>query len=295
MSLASSKIFLYPTVVLYALIGLTICQYTQSQYLQVINTNSGTADTYGYSIDNNEIPERIAGGKFAKLGDFPYMAVVHRLVGNGVIGQCGGTIISKRWVLTAAHCAAKYPQKFFVVFGIIDKSNVGYDYLNGPGVSMITTQAYIHPTYTNAHNDIALLYMPKDIPFSYTIQPIKLAYEANTFANENAFVIGWGKESPSSRGSSRLKYAAMTIIGNDECKQYWHTTFNHICTASGSGRDACQGDSGGPLIVTKDGQDLQIGIVSYGDAFCPGKFPGVFTRVSQYINWIHAVTRNNIY
>lgn len=109
---------------------------------------------------------KIAGGIDAKLGAFPYMVVVHQLMGNGLIGQCGGTIISNRWVLTAGHCAVKHPRKFLVVFGIIDKSGIEYDFIRGPGISMITTQAFVHPKYAEGNNDIALLYMPHNIPFS---------------------------------------------------------------------------------------------------------------------------------
>lgn len=110
---------------------------------------------------------KISGGLYARHGQFPFMAVVHRLLGSGRISQCGGTILSRRWVLTAGHCIVKYPlSRFHVVFGIIDKSDIGYDSNAGPGVSMITTQTFLHPQYSQTVNDIGLLYMPRDIPFS---------------------------------------------------------------------------------------------------------------------------------
>lgn len=108
----------------------------------------------------------ISGGSFAKPGQYPYMAVVHRLVDYGVIDKCGGTIISNRWVLTAGHCVENKPRIFLVVFGIVDKSGIGYNWVIGPGVSMITTEVVLHPQYEKNINDIALLHMPSDIPFS---------------------------------------------------------------------------------------------------------------------------------
>ncbi|TGZ49912.1 Venom protease [Temnothorax longispinosus] len=131
----------------------------------------------------------------------------------------------------------------------------------------------------------------KDIPFSIDIQPIKLAYYDKSFVNkECAYVTKWGINHIRNRGMTRLKYTTSSIIENNVCRQYWPINNKHICTAAaGLGQDACESNSGGPLIVRRNDQDFQIGIVSYGDQFCPTKSPNVFTKVSSYIDWIREV------
>ncbi|XP_043256675.1 collagenase-like [Colletes gigas] len=239
-------------------------------------------------------PDRIVGGMYARRNQFPFMAVVHRLLGRGMISQCGGTIISHRWVLTAGHCVADQPRQFLVVFGDIDKSRVGYNFYQGPGTSMMTDSGFLHPHFSPTINDVGLLYMPRDIPFGEAIQPIHLAGKDDTYESFNGrmgTVIGWGKDRSKSTGTRRLKYATIPIISNSKCSMTWGITSNkHICTAAGYKKDACQGDSGGPLIVLEDGVPVQIGIVSYGDASCPSSKPGVFSRVTGYIDWIQEAT-----
>lgn len=248
-----------------------------------------------YEEEENELDSsRIVGGQFAVPNQFPFMAVVHRLEGNGMTSQCGGTIISSRWVLTAGHCVASRSNQFLVVFGVCNKTGINYNSYNGPGVAMLTNKVILHPNYQTILNDIALLYMPRDIPFSESIQPIQLAgynYVKNSFSGKTGAVIGWGKDGPSGTGTKRLKYALLPIISNNVCSSYWDITEKHICTSAAYYQDACQGDSGGPLIVFKNNVPLQVGIVSYGDGYCPSNKPGAFTRVSSFIDWIQQVTK----
>ncbi|KAF7383666.1 hypothetical protein HZH66_013016 [Vespula vulgaris] len=261
------------------------------------NNNHGILKGKIAEFTNEKIPNedtRITGGEYAREKQFPFMSVVHRLVGNGVISQCGGSILSKRWVLTAGHCIAESPRRFFLVFGIINKSGIKYDKNIGPGISMITTRAYLHPGYVQVINDIGLLYMPIDIPFTNSIQPISLAGYNDLYTNykhATAIVIGWGKERATGSTTQALKYARLSVITNRECRLHWQIDERNICTAFGSGQHACQGDSGGPLIVqTTNKQYIQIGIVSYGDANCPSNKPGVFTRVAAFTRWIKWIT-----
>ncbi|XP_012348246.1 chymotrypsin-like protease CTRL-1 [Apis florea] len=264
--------------------------------------NALPPQTNGWSSPNNytshdqpdELDEdRIFGGEYAMQNQFPFMAVVHQLRGNGRISQCGGTIISSRWVLTAGHCVASGPYQFLVVFGTRDKTGIAYNFYQGPGVAMLTTQAVLHPGYRTTVNDIALLHMPQNIPFGNSIRPIQLAgnrYADETFADKTGMVIGWGKDGPIGTGTKRLKYTDVPIISNYECSMFWPVTESHVCTSAAYDQDACQGDSGGPLIVMKNRKPVQIGIVSYGDGNCPSSKPGVFTRVSSFVDWIEEVT-----
>ncbi|XP_017798962.1 PREDICTED: chymotrypsin-2-like [Habropoda laboriosa] len=294
---------IFCAVVVLALSRHAFCKpasYQVNSEFDVNNRNNLTASnfaSFGYYAMKKDDTERIAGGQSANLGQFPFMAVVHRLMGQGMVSQCGGTIISSRWVLTAGHCVQPTPHTYFVVLGIIDKSIIQYDFVLQPAVAMITTQGYLHSDYEPTFNDIGLLYMPQDIPFGDTIQPIRLAgYNGvmESFEGEDAIAVGWGKDGPTGTGTSNLKYTSLSIMSNQQCSQYWAVTSNHVCTTVQYGHNTCQGDSGGPLIVYKNGVPLQVGVVSYGDANCPSGKPDVFTRVTKYVKWIQKLTSSKL-
>ncbi|CAL8093657.1 unnamed protein product [Orchesella dallaii] len=145
-------------------------------------------------------------------------------------------------------------------------------------------------------SDVALLKLEKPI---YGYSHVKTVSLHTGVPNINqggvqAEVAGWGKTcaSNSCPQSSTLLKTTLQVISNAQCTRMLQGTAapqitqKMVCAWDSSGRDACFGDSGGPLVVRDNyGQTYQIGIVSFGIG-C-GQYPGIYTRVSSYVNWIN--------
>ena len=101
----------------------------------------------------------------AKYGQFPWMVSIQLPI-SGPRHYCGGTIISARWILTAAHCLTELPRKFIIIFGEINQQLMNQRLLHG--FRMITSEGAIHPNFNEiqATCDIGLLYTPKKIAFN---------------------------------------------------------------------------------------------------------------------------------
>uniref|UniRef100_A0A4W4DY39 Peptidase S1 domain-containing protein n=1 Tax=Electrophorus electricus TaxID=8005 RepID=A0A4W4DY39_ELEEL len=168
-------------------------------------------------------------------------------------------------------------------------------------VSRSVTSVTINPNYdaNTLNNDLALLQLSSTVTFTPYITPICLAASGSTFFNGTlSWVTGWGNiaSGVSLPSPGYLQEVQVPIIGNRQCFCLYGggITGNMICAgALTGGKDSCQGDSGGPIILKQGSIWIQAGIVSFGTGCAQANYPGVYTRVSQYQNWINQVITSN--
>ncbi|WP_329059566.1 S1 family peptidase [Amycolatopsis sp. NBC_01480] len=219
----------------------------------------------------------VVGGEKASLAEYPYAVYLEDDHGTQ---YCGGTIISRSAIVTAAHCAtAVDAAKVRVVAGREDRRD-------DTGISLAVSRVWQHPRFTavGKGDDVAVMTVRGRLPGSAA----DLGRDEGLYAaGTKATVLGWGRVADGGERSDYLRRAVVPVMGDAGCRTGYpeHSPSSMLCAGYPEGGiDACKGDSGGPLVV--DGR--LIGIVSYGDGCAkPGK-PGVYTRVSAYADDIAA-------
>lgn len=147
-------------------------------------------------------------------------------------------------------------------------------------------------------NDISIITLPAAVRFNSYVQPIRLPKKANTYSTydgQEAFASGWGKITDSATSiTDLLRYIEAPIMSNSVCGRYYFGSVkaSNICIRTKTThKSTCNGDSGGPLAVHDEEGPLQVGLTSYGIALgCEVGFPGVFTRITSFVDWIEAKT-----
>ncbi|NWU95995.1 CTRL protease, partial [Upupa epops] len=232
-----------------------------------------------------EYSERIINGQNAMPGSWPWQVSLQTRTGSHF---CGGSLINEYWVVTAAHCNFN-PYAHVVVLGEYDLSSSA-ETIQVKTVTKAITNPNWNPNTFN--NDITLLRLSTPAQLGPNVSPICLAPAGlNLPANLQCVTTGWGRANPNSQSlPARLQQVTLPIISQSQCMQYWgnRITSSMLC-AGGVGASSCQGDSGGPLVTSNGNTWILIGIVSWGTTDCNVRTPAIYTRVSQFRNWIDYV------
>ncbi|XP_042335515.1 trypsin-3-like isoform X2 [Sceloporus undulatus] len=227
--------------------------------------------------------QRIIGGYIVPPHSSKYLVSLKRKTGYHF---CGGALISRTWVLTAAHCKTRIRQMLIVAGEYSLSTFEGTEQVFRP------TRMVVHPDYspTSKNADIMLIKLNRPVAYSPYVAIVPLPQQG-MMLREGHFcqVSGWGFTSPiGGRTSDTLRSVYLPIIPTRKCNASssyaGYITKDMICAGfSTGGKDACQGDSGGPLVC----EGRVFGIVSWGHSCASPRYPGVYTAVANFQKWIY--------
>lgn len=273
-----------------------------------------------YDLSNNpllpvdcgkDLSQRIFGGERTELDEFPWMALLEYRKPNGKSTACGGVLVNRRYVLTAAHCIkGKDLPDTWRLEGVRlgeynteteqdciqddEDSTVCADDPITVGVEEQIAHEMYRPLSRDQKYDIALLRLSRDVTFTNFIKPICLP--TNSALSQKLYVAGWGKTENRSSSNIKLKLS-IPVVNRNQCDATYNNAgvrlgFGQICAGGQRGKDSCRGDSGGPLMAVERAADgtgrwITVGVVSFGPSPCgmPG-WPGVYTRVIDFVPWM---------
>jgi transmembrane serine protease 3 len=252
---------------------------------------------------------RIVGGQTTKTGEFSHMAAIGYGDFNEIMFACGGSLISEKFVLTAAHCLGRKSNPPVLVR--LGDQNLKSEDDGAQSQEFRVKRLIKHENYSRKANydNIGLIELDGEVRFTKFVRPACLWQEMQ-IPSKTAIATGWGLLEYAGSPSDELQKLSLTLMQNRDCQLYF-TEFiknseklkrgivdGHLCAGAivagtlAGGKDTCQGDSGGPLQITLEDNPCVhyvVGLTSFTGAGCGiENSPGIYTRVSEYIDWIES-------
>ncbi|KAJ8921901.1 hypothetical protein NQ315_008534 [Exocentrus adspersus] len=242
-------------------VGSTIGNTAGSLHMPFIGTNQNVNEPKEIKCQQyyprRNITLGVAGGRKSLAKEFPHMAVIGYEGIEDVEWKCGASLISKKFVLTAAHCVvSKRDKPKYVRLGDLDLATEEDD---AQPQNFTVTRIIPHPSYQPPakYHDIALMELDREVDFSEYVSPACLNTEQDLKAPKLT-ATGWGRTGFAEDGSSFLLKVDLDHVPNDQCLVAFGKTPKEelprsildevqICAGRIKGQDTCPGDSGGPL------------------------------------------------
>ncbi|XP_063701443.1 trypsin-1-like [Culicoides brevitarsis] len=226
----------------------------------------------------NSLPtsSRIVGGSVFKISDAPYQVSVQYNDEH----SCGGSIISSRWILTAAHCTFSAEASEFKV-----RVGSSFHAKEGRLVNVKNIINHIRWNPSTIDYDYALLELEEELSFDDKVHKISLPKKNEEVkAGSQCFVTGWGLTNNENESRDQLRGITVPIVDHEDCKKQYSDgsiklTERMICAGiQNEGKDTARMDSGGPLVLNK----VLVGVVSWGN----DNHSGVYSNVAYIRDWI---------
>lgn len=206
-------------------------------------------------------------------------------------------MIDKDHVLTAAHCVAHMSSsdvaRLTIAIGMHTLKPADPEAVRVRAKRIVRHKGFDSRTL---YNDVAIIQLETPATFSRTVSAVCLppAGSEEKFVGRTAAVIGWGALREGGPQPSVLQQVTVEVQSNDECKRRYGKDapggiVPHMLCAAYPGKDSCSGDSGGPLIVQEAPGSpwVQAGVVSWGIGCGKPPYPGVYSRVTAFLDWIN--------
>ncbi|XP_069703525.1 serine proteinase stubble isoform X2 [Periplaneta americana] len=241
---------------------------------------------------------RIVGGEKSTFGKWPWQISLRQWRTSTYLHKCGAALLNENWAITAAHCVENVPPSDLLLrLGEHDLSSEEEPYgYQERRVQIVASHPQFDPR--TFEYDLALLRFYEPVTFQPNILPVCVPHDDTNFVGHTAYVTGWGRLYEDGPLPSVLQEVSVPVINNSVCETMYrsagyieHIPEIFICAGwRKGGFDSCEGDSGGPMVIQRpDKRWLLAGVISWGIGCAEPNQPGVYTRISEFREWINQI------